>query len=96
MTGIKVYETSRGDEFFERSDNETFAEHGIPAHTIVVAFEYPDYHAVGDTWQKIDYDKMQRVTRTIYMTLWAVANLPARPKVDKPLPAQLNQQRAAN
>jgi hypothetical protein len=29
------------------------------------------------------------VTRTIYMTLWAVANLPVRPKVDKPLPAQL-------
>ncbi|MDQ2920176.1 MAG: hypothetical protein M3R52_00965 [Acidobacteriota bacterium] len=26
--------------------------------------------------------------RTIYMTLWEVANRPTRPKVDKQLPAQ--------
>jgi hypothetical protein len=36
---------------------------------------------------------MEKVTRTIYMTLWEVANLATRPKVDKPLPAQLNQGR---
>jgi hypothetical protein len=34
---------------------------------------------------------MEKVARTVYMTLWAVTNLPVRPKVDKPLPAQLNQ-----
>jgi hypothetical protein len=32
---------------------------------------------------------MEKVARTIYMTLWEVANLPTRPKVDKQLPAQL-------
>ena len=32
---------------------------------------------------------MEKVTRTIYMTLWEIANRPARPKVDKQLPAQL-------
>ena len=65
LTGVKVYEAPNGDEFFNRSDNQTFAEHGIPAHTIVVAFEYPDYHAVGDVWQKIDYDNMAKVDRMI-------------------------------
>jgi len=33
---------------------------------------------------------MEKVARTIYMTLWEVANLPVRPKVDKPLPAQFD------
>ncbi len=80
MTGIKVYETSRGDEFFERSDNETFAEHGIPAHTIVVAFEYPDYHAVGDTWQKIDYDNMAKVDRMIALGAIMIGNNPDPPR----------------
>jgi Zn-dependent M28 family amino/carboxypeptidase len=65
LTGVKVYEAPNGDDFFNRSDNQTFAERGIPAHTIVVAFEYPDYHAVGDTWQKIDYDNMAKVDRMI-------------------------------
>jgi hypothetical protein len=65
LTGVKVYEAPNGDEFFNRSDNQTFAERGIPAHTIVVAFEYPDYHAVGDVWQKIDYDNMAKVDRMI-------------------------------
>ncbi len=65
LTGVKVYEAANGDDFFDRSDNQTFAERGIPAHTIVVAFEYPDYHAVGDIWQKIDYDNMARVDRMI-------------------------------
>jgi len=52
---------------------------------------HEDYHRAGDEPQKIDYDKMEKIARTIYLTLWEVANLPARPKVDKPLPAQLNQ-----
>jgi hypothetical protein len=65
VTGVKVYEAPNGDDFFNRSDNQTFAERGIPAHTIVVAFEYPDYHAVGDVWQKIDYDNMAKVDRMI-------------------------------
>ncbi len=31
----------------------------------MVAFEYPDYHAVGDVWQKIDYDNMAKVDRML-------------------------------
>jgi hypothetical protein len=32
---------------------------------------------------------MEKVARTIYMMLWEVAGLRARPKVDKQLPAEL-------
>lgn len=76
------------NRFFFRSDHYNYAQKGIP---IIFFFDgvHEDYHRPGDEPQKIDYVKMEKVARTIYMTLWEVANLPARPKVDKPLPAQL-------
>jgi hypothetical protein len=76
------------NRFFFRSDHYNYARKGIP---IIFFFDgvHEDYHRPGDEWQKIDYEKMEKVARTIYMTLWEVANLPVRPKVDKPLPAQL-------
>jgi hypothetical protein len=74
LTGVKVYETPGGDDFFDRSDNQTFAEHGIPAHTIVVAFEFPDYHATGDVWQKIDYGNMAKVDRMIALGMVILAD----------------------
>ena len=78
------------NRFFFRSDHFNYARKGIP---IIFFFDgvHEDYHRPGDEAQKIDYEKMEKVARTIYMTLWEVANLPVRPKVDKPLPAQLQQ-----
>lgn len=74
------------NRFFFRSDHVNYARKGIP---IIFYFDgvHEDYHRPGDEPQKIDYDKMQKVTRTVYMTLWEIANRPARPKVDKQLPA---------
>jgi len=75
--------------FFYRSDHFNYARKGIP---IIFFFdgEHQDYHRPGDSPDKIDYQKMEKVTRTVYMTLWEVANRPTRPKVDKPLPSQLS------
>jgi Zn-dependent M28 family amino/carboxypeptidase len=77
------------NRFFFRSDHFNYARKGIP---IVFFFDgvHEDYHRPGDEPEKIDYEKMEKLTRTIYMTLWEVANRPTRPKVDKPLPPQLS------
>jgi Peptidase family M28 len=85
---VKYDDPKDPNRFFFRSDHYNYARKGIP---IIFFFDgvHEDYHRAGDEPQKIDYDKMERVTRTIYMTLWEVANLATRPKVDKPLPAQL-------
>ena len=69
-----------GDEYFNRSDNLAFADHGIPAHTAVVAAEFPDYHAVGDEWQKIDYDNMAKVDRMLALGILMIADNPHPPK----------------
>ena len=76
------------NRFFYRSDHYNYAKKGIP---IIFFFDgvHEDYHQLGDSADKIDYQKMEKITRTVYMTLWEVANRPLRPRVDKPLPAQL-------
>jgi hypothetical protein len=87
-----TYDTKYDDpndpnRFFSRSDHYNYARKGIP---IIFFFDgvHEDYHRPGDTAEKIDYVKMEKITRTIYMTLWEVANRPTRVKVDKPLPQQ--------
>jgi Zn-dependent M28 family amino/carboxypeptidase len=77
------------NRFFFRSDHYNYARKGIP---IVFFFDgvHEDYHRPGDSVDKIDFQKMEKVARTIYMTLWEVANRPTRPKIDKQLPAQLS------
>jgi hypothetical protein len=76
------------NRFFFRSDHYNYAKKGIP---IIFFFDgvHEDYHQPGDSPDKIDYQKMEKITRTVYMTLWEVANRAVRVKVDKPLPAQL-------
>jgi Zn-dependent M28 family amino/carboxypeptidase len=76
------------NRFFFRSDHYNYARKGIP---IIFFFdgEHEDYHRPGDSAEKLDYQKMEQVARTVYMTLWEVANLPVRPKVDKQLTDQL-------
>ena len=78
------------NRFFFRSDHFNYARKGIP---IIFFFDgvHEDYHRPGDEPQKIDYQKMEKVARTIYVTLWEVANRAVRPKVDKQLPTQLMQ-----
>jgi len=76
------------NRFFFRSDHYNYARKGIP---IVFFFDgvHEDYHRPGDEPQKIDYVKMEKVARTVYVMLWEVCNRATRVKVDKQLPAQL-------
>jgi len=70
LTGIKVYKNEKNsDPYFARSDNQALADMGVPAHTLGVAFDFPDYHGVGDEWQKIDYANMAKVDRTVAIAL---------------------------
>ncbi len=76
------------ERFFYRSDHYNYAKKGIP---IIFYFSgvHEDYHRPSDHPDKIDYAKMEKVTRAVFAMMWKLANAPARPKVDKPLPAQL-------
>jgi Zn-dependent M28 family amino/carboxypeptidase len=83
-TGVRVLsDKQNGGSFFARSDNLPFAEKGIPAHTLAVAFEFADYHQTGDKWQKIDYDNMAKVDRMVALGLIMLADNPHPPRWDE-------------
>ena len=79
-TGVKIYAPERnGDDYFARSDNQSLADQGVPAHTILTSFEFPDYHKVGDEWNKLDYSNLAKVNRTIALTVMMIGDNPAPP-----------------
>jgi hypothetical protein len=81
----KVAESS--DKYFNRSDNEPLAKAGVPAHTLSVTYEFPDYHAVGDEWQKIDYDNMAKVDQAIGIAVLRLAQSLTVPHWNEAYPA---------
>ncbi|MBS1797342.1 MAG: M20/M25/M40 family metallo-hydrolase [Acidobacteria bacterium] len=78
------------NRFFFRSDHFNYAQNGIP---IVFWFDgvHEDYHQPGDEPQKIDYAKMEKIARTIFLTMWEVSDLKTRPAIDKQLPPELTE-----
>lgn len=67
------------ERFYYRSDHYNFAQFGIP---IVFYFAgiHDDYHKPTDTIEKIDFQKLEKVSRLVYLTGWSVANNDTRPR----------------
>ncbi len=63
------------DEYYHRSDQAEFAELGIPV-AFVFAGVHEDYHQPSDTPDKIDYDKLSRVSRLIVRILDEIQDMP--------------------
>ncbi len=78
--GIKVHDRPHTSEYFLASDNLALAESGVPAHTLGVTFEFPDYHGVGDEWPKIDYDNMAKIDEAVALGLLRLASDEAPPQ----------------
>ncbi len=78
--GVDVYDhPANSESFFSRSDNVAFAIKGIPAHTLCVAYIYPDYHQRGDHWEKVDYENMSHIDRMVGLGLYLLADAPQAP-----------------
>jgi hypothetical protein len=91
QTGIRVWKHAvNSDKYFARSDNQALADQGIPSHTVSVAYGFPDYHGAGDDWDKIDYDNMAAVDRTVALAIWTIANSAQTPKWNKANPKARN------
>ena len=81
LTGVKVRRTgSNSDDYFPRSDNQPLADAGVPAHTVLVAYDFPDYHRPGDEWRKLDYANLEKVDRMIAAGLLMIADDPEPPR----------------
>jgi hypothetical protein len=73
--GIQVLkDDASSDPFYARSDNQAFADAGVPSHTLSVGYVYPDYHQPGDEWPKLDYENMAKVDRAVALALFRIAD----------------------
>ena len=73
--GLKLDYKTDGDDreaWFARSDHFPFAEHDVPM-VLFNTGEHPDYHTEHDTWDRLHYEKMEKIVRLIYLTAWDVA-----------------------
>ncbi len=70
------YKTDHDDRegWFGRSDHFPFAAKSVPA-ILFTTGEHPDYHTENDTWNKLDYPKMNRIVRLIFRTAVEVSNM---------------------
>lgn len=68
----------RVDSYYSRSDHANFAEKGIPV-VFFFAGEHEDYHRPGDTLDKIDFDKIVKVSGLVEALVASVAEADGRP-----------------
>ncbi len=69
------------NRYYFRSDHYNFARKGIPA---IFFFNgtHEDYHMITDTEEKINYQKMEKIGRHCFHTVWELANREDRIIVD--------------
>jgi Zn-dependent M28 family amino/carboxypeptidase len=77
-----------GQRIFYRSDHYNFVKMGIPIAFFCDGL-HADYHRVTDSAEKIDYDKLEAVSKTVYAISWTLGNATTRPKLNAKLPDQL-------
>ena len=61
------------NRYYYRSDHYNFAKNNIP---VIFYFNglHDDYHKVTDTLEKIDFKKIETITRLVFLTAWELAN----------------------
>lgn len=69
------------NRFFFRSDQYPYIRYGIPGVWLFCGTT-PDYHQEGDVEEKVDYAKMEKVTRLTYLVAMDIGNKPALLKLD--------------
>jgi hypothetical protein len=78
-----------GSEFYyPRTDARPFIEHGIPTIDFFTGL-HSRYHRSNDEARYVDMTKVQEVSRAVMATVWAVANEPQRPRLDKGIPSRV-------
>lgn len=82
------FEDPSHEFFYPRTDAAPYIENGIPYVEFFTGL-HEDYHRQGDEVAKLDPVKFQAVARTVYATVWTVANGRERPRIDKPVPSVL-------
>ena len=87
-----LYDTTAHEFFYPRADHAPFLQNGVLIASYATGI-HQDYHRKSDTPDKIDYPKLEKIARTIFVSAWTLANEPKRPVIDKPIPSTITNRR---
>ena len=79
------------NQFYRRSDHWNFGRFGIP-FVFFFTGVHEDYHRPSDEIDKVNFSKLEKVTRLIYSSAVEIANHPERPEVDNEAFIRITQQ----
>ncbi|MCI0624392.1 MAG: M28 family peptidase [Acidobacteria bacterium] len=89
------YRYDSGQEnLLKRSDHWCFLRAGVPSVFLFTGF-HPDYHRPSDTADKINYEKMEKILRLLYLSAWELADQVRPPRFlssTSPAPAEMKTQ----
>ena len=68
-------------DLMRRSDHWPFLKRGIPALFLFTGF-HPDYHRATDTSNKINFNKLEKILKLVYLAVWEVGEARRRPQLD--------------
>ena len=69
------------NRYYYRSDHYNFAVNNIPS-IFYFSGIHEDYHKATDTVDKIDFDKLEKITKLVFHTAWNLVNAESRPVLD--------------
>lgn len=72
-------------EYWMRSDQANFYKQGIPAMFFFTGL-HADYHKITDHSEKIEYDRMALIGKTVFLIICEMANMESVPKCVKKKP----------
>jgi hypothetical protein len=70
------------EDLMRRSDQWAFLQKDIPA-VFFFAGLHPDYHTPRDTPEKINYPKLEKAARLVYLTSYQLAASKSKPQFTK-------------
>jgi hypothetical protein len=83
--GILTFEHPQFSSMLYRaSDNYSFVEAGVIAHSFSAGSLHSDYHQVTDEWEKLEIRHMTRVIQGIFAGSLPIANAEATPRKTQP------------
>lgn len=79
--GVEIFNrTDVGEMLYARSDNYSFVQKGVVAHSFSAGSLHSDYHQPTDEWEKLDFDHMTRVSQGLLAGLLHLANQAETPQ----------------
>jgi hypothetical protein len=85
MTFNRAHDRPDSEFFYPRTDAGPYLERGI----LTIGFStgiHDRYHLPSDEARYLDPTKMEVVARTVFVSIWALANADERPRIDKDIP----------